>query len=176
MTTAPGGAMFSEGPKAERTFPLTAVAIAAVAIAILVTVLILLARRHGPAVDWTKPHLAAAYADNLEITNLQMSESTSLSGGKSTYIDGRLSNKGDKTVTGVLVQVGFPNDSGMPPQLEVAPIQLIRIREPEVDTQPLSAAPIPPGGSADFRLIFENVSDNWNEQQPQMVAVQVQTK
>ena len=56
------------------------------------------------------------------------------------------------------------------------PLSLIRTREPYVDTEPVSAAPIAPGGEADFRLIFENIGDNWNQQLPVMHAVQVSTK
>jgi hypothetical protein len=105
-----------------------------------------------------------------------MSESTSLSGGKSTYIDGHIANKGDKTVTGITVQVLFANDTGMPPQIETVPLNLIRTREPYVDTQPISAAPLAPGGEADFRLIFENIQESWNQQTPAMRAVQVSTR
>ena len=39
------------------------------------------------------------YAASLPLTNLKPSESTSLSGGKSTYIDGHVANNGSRTVT-----------------------------------------------------------------------------
>ncbi len=169
-------AMFSDKPKEERSFPTTAVAIAAVAVVILVAVLVMLGRRHGPAFDPTKPQPPAPYANSLEISNIELSESTSLSGGKSTYIDGHVVNKGSQTVTGITVQVAFPNDSGMPPQRMIEPMQLVRIRQPEVDTQPVSAAPIAPGSGADFRMIFENVNDNWNNAAPTMTAIAVTTK
>jgi hypothetical protein len=90
--------MFTE-PKPPRSFPTTAVAIAAVAVVVLVVVLVLMGRKPaGPPPNTLQP--VAAYADNLEVSSLQMSESTSLSGGKSTYIDGHIANKGTATVNG----------------------------------------------------------------------------
>ena len=170
----PTPAMFTE-PTPPRSFPTTAVVIAAVAIVVLVVVLVLMGHKPaGPPPNTLQP--AAAYADNLEVTNVQMSEATSVSGGKSTYIDGHIANKGTATVTGVTVQVLFSNDMGMPPQIETVPLRLIRTREPYVDTEPVSAAPLPPGGEADFRMIFESVPDNWNLQTPGMRAIQVSTR
>jgi hypothetical protein len=98
--------MFAE-PTPGRRFPAAAVAIAAVAVAILVTVLVLLGKRHeaGPPPKTVLP--AAAYAPNLVLSNLQMSESTSMSGGKLTYIEGHIANRGPATVTGITVQVVF---------------------------------------------------------------------
>ena len=163
--------MFKE-PTTPRSFPTTAVAIAAVAVVVLVVVLVLMGRKPaGPPPTTLQP--VAAYADYLEVSNLQMSESTSLSGGKSTYVDGHIANKGKATVTGVTVQVIFANDMGMPPQIETVPLRLIRTREPYVDTESVSAAPLAPGGEADFRLIFESIPDNWNLQTPGMRAIQV---
>jgi hypothetical protein len=166
--------MFKE-PTPPRSFPVTAVVIAAVAVVVLVVVLVLMGRKPaGPPPNTLQP--VAAYADYLEVSDIQMSESTSLSGGKSTYIDGHIANKGMATVTGVTVQVIFVNDVAMPPQIETVPLRLIRTREPYVDTEPVSAAPIAPGGEADFRLIFESVPDNWNLQTPGMRAIQVSTR
>ena len=98
--------MFNEPPR-ERSFPTTAVGIASVAVVILVLVLVMLGHRHG-----SSSAANAAYGPNLAISNIQMSESTSLSGGKSTYIDGHIANHGPATVTGVTVQVLFANDTG----------------------------------------------------------------
>jgi hypothetical protein len=116
------------------------------------------------------------YSASLPISNLQMSESTSMSGGKQTYIEGHIANHGPKTVTGITVQVVFANDLHMAPQIETGPLNLIYMRQPYVDTRPVSASPIAPGGEADFRLIFDDVSDNWNQQLPQIRIPQVQTR
>jgi hypothetical protein len=118
----------------------------------------------------------AAYAANLPLSELAMSESTSLSGGKSTFVDGHIRNTGSQTVTGVTVQVIFHNDEAMPPQLETVPLALIRTREPYVDTQMVSAAPLKPGDEREFRLIFESIPTNWNYQMPEVHVVRVDTK
>ena len=54
--------------------------------------------------------MAAAdpYAAKLPITNLQMSEATSFSGAKVTYIDGQITNSGDRTLNAITVQARLP--------------------------------------------------------------------
>ena len=118
----------------------------------------------------------AAYAANLPLSELAMSESTSLAGGKSTFVDGHIKNTGGQTVTGVTVQVIFRNDEAMPPQVETAPLMLIRTREPYVDTQMVSVAPLKAGDEREFRLIFESIPTNWNYQMPEVHVVRVDTK
>jgi len=171
----PSSPLFTD-PAPARSFPTTAVAIAAVAVLILVAALVLLERR-GPAAP--SPHTlqpVASYASNLPVSNLQLSESTSMSGGKQTYLEGHIANHGPNTVTGVTVQVIFANDTHMAPQIETGPLNLIYMRQPYVDTRAVSASPLAPGTEADFRLIFDDVSDNWNQQLPQIRIAQVETR
>jgi hypothetical protein len=118
----------------------------------------------------------APYAANLGLSQLAMSESTSLSGGKSTYIDGHIHNTGNETVTGATLQVVFANDQAMPAQIETVPLSLIRTREPYVDTQPVSAAPLKPGDEREFRLIFESIPQNWNTQMPEIRIIRTTEK
>jgi hypothetical protein len=166
-------AMFAE-PTPPRAFPTTAVAIAATAIVILAAFLVLLARR--PATPPATALPAAAYASNLIFTNLHMSDATSGSGGRLIYIEGHVANHGPAIVTGVTLQLAFANDAAMPPQIESAPLSLIYMREPYVDTHLVSAAPLAPGAEADFRLIFDDVSDNWNQQLPHLNATRISTR
>jgi hypothetical protein len=79
-------------------------------------------------------------------------------------------------VTGVNVVVTFPNDIGEPPQRTPMPLMLIRTREPYVDIEPVSSAPLKPGESHDFRLIFDHVSPTWNQQHPTIQVMHVQTQ
>ncbi len=113
------------------------------------------------------------YAAQLPLSGFAMSESTSLSGGKSTFVDGVVRNTGSKTVSSMTVQVLFKNDEGMPPQMETLPLSLIRMREPYIDTEPVSLAPIKPGEEREFRLIFEKIAGNWNTQVPEIRIIQV---
>lgn len=178
MSESPSGSqspMFTD-PVPERSFPTGAVGIAAVAVAILVIVMVLMARRSQPAPQPNTLLPVAAYAANLPITNLQMSESSSMSGGKQTYLEGHIANHGTQTVTGVTVQVVFSNDVSMPPQIETIPLNLIYMRQPYIDTHPISASPLAPGADGDFRLIFDDISDNWNQQLPKIRITNVETR
>jgi hypothetical protein len=118
----------------------------------------------------------AAYAPNLALSNIEMSEADTNTGGKSTYIDGHIANHGANTVTGITVQAIFSNDDAMPPQLETTQLYLIRSREPYIDTETVAVAPLAPGAEADFRLIFENIYPNWNTQPPAIHITQVSTR
>ena len=163
-------------PLPKRAFPATAVTIAAVAVAILVTLLVLMSRRHEATPPPNTLLPLAAYAPNLVLTDVHMSESSSMSGGKLLYVEGHLANHGPATVTGISVQVVFSNDVKMPPQMETGPLNLIYMRQPYVDTRPVSASPLAPGAEADFRLAFDDVNDTWNQQMPQIRITQVATR
>jgi hypothetical protein len=116
------------------------------------------------------------YAANLNIGGLQMSEATSFSGAKVTYIDGQITNNGNRTLTAIIVQVGFHSDVGQFAQRLAVPLSFIRTRQPYVDLEPVSAAPIEPGQSHDFRLIFDTVPADWNLQYPEIRVISVHSK
>ncbi|HZY62399.1 MAG TPA: DUF2393 family protein [Edaphobacter sp.] len=122
--------------------------------------------------------LAAAdsYAASLPITGLQMSESSNFAGGKVTYVDGHLANTGNRTVTGITVQVAFRDFGNQLAQKETLPLTLIRTREPYVDTQAVSANPIKPGEQRDFRIVLDQVTGEWNGQYPEVRIIQVAGK
>jgi hypothetical protein len=167
---SPNPGMFAE-PPVEGGLSSKTLAIAAVAVLILAAVLVLMARRPAaPAAN------NAAYAAQIELRDVQMSEADSQSGGKLIYLDGRVVNHGAAAVTALRVQVAFPNDLGQPAQTETVPVNLIYMREPYIDTRPVAAAPLAPGAAADFRLIFDDIKDSWNQQEPHFKVVQVATK
>jgi hypothetical protein len=115
------------------------------------------------------------YAAHLAIRNVQISQATNFAGDQLTYVDGTVSNQGDKTVTAVSVRVFFANDDGEQPQTKQVPVMLIRARQPYVDTEPVSAAPLKPGASREFRLIFDDVSTLWNQQIPKVKVASIST-
>jgi hypothetical protein len=161
-----GHPVFTEPPK-EKAFPTVPVAIAAIVVVVAIVALLIIGRGR------TGPSGGSAYASNLVVTDLEVSQSESLSGGRSTYVDGHVVNQGDKTVTGATVEAQFAGDQS---QTLSAPVSIIRTRQPYVDTEPMSSAPLAPGGQADFRLIFEGVSESWNQQMPALRVVEVSTK
>lgn len=119
---------------------------------------------------------ADPYAASLAIADVKMSESSSVGGTKVTYLDGTIANHGDKTVTGMTVQVAFRDYTHIMAQKDTMPLSLIRTHEPYVDTEPVSAAPIKPGDSREFRLIFDHVAASWNQEYPELRIIQVSTR
>jgi len=151
--------------------------IAATAVA-LVAAAILLIQEHGRHAATVTPISAAAdaYAVNLPLTGFAMSESSNLAGGKVTYLDGHIANHGTSTVTGVTVQVLFRSYTKEVAQNETQSLKIIRMREPYIDVEPVSAAPLKPGEEKDFRLIFDAVSPDWDGAYPEVRVLHVATK
>ena len=150
-------------------------AIAGVVIAVGLGLLIAFGGRRSSTPVVMGPGLAPAdpYAASLAITDLKMSEASNFAGGKVTYLDGKIANQGNRTLTAITVQVAFRNDLKEIAQKETLPLSLIRTREPYVDTQPVSASPLKPGEQREFRLIFDSVAPDWNQQYPEIRVVQV---
>jgi Protein of unknown function (DUF2393) len=150
-------------------------AIAGFAIAVGLSLVIAFGGHRNSTPLATGPGLAPAspYAANLPITDLKMSEASNFAGGKVTYVDGKIANQGNQTLTGITVQVAFRNDLKEIAQKETLPLNLIRTREPYVDIQPVSASPLKSGEQRDFRLIFDGVASDWNQQYPEVRVIQV---
>ncbi len=156
----------------ERNWLPVAVA-AAIVLAVLIVLVVLFGRgKGGPAVTPINAK-TDPYATYLPISQLAMSESSNLAGGKVTYLDGHIGNTGNRTVTGITVQVLFRDGAHEVAQNETQALKLIRMRDPYIDVEPVSAAPLRPGGSADFRLIFDTVADNWNGEYPEIRIIHV---
>jgi hypothetical protein len=153
------------------------VAIAAAVVLVLAVGWVLI-QGHGKTAPAVTPVSAQPdpYAASMPITKLAMSESGNLAGGKVTYLDGHIANTGNRTVTAVTVQVLFRNVAHEVAQNETQSLKVIRVREPYVDLEPLSAAPLKPGGEQDFRLIFDAVSPNWDGAYPDVRIVRVDSK
>ncbi len=168
----PEGTVLTGRPRTSREFPLAAIIIAgAVVLALLAASLFLTRSRGGAPAGAVLP--LDPYAADLSLSALAMSESTSLSGGKSTFLDGHIRNTGQKIVLAATVQVFFRNDENLQPTVETLPVTLIRTREPYIDTEPISAEPLKPGDDREFRLIFETLPANWNTQLPEVHVVSV---
>ncbi len=116
------------------------------------------------------------YAANLPISQFAMSESANLAGGKVTYLDGQIANTGNRTITGVTVQVLFRDPAHEVAQNETQPLKLIRMRQPYIDVEPVSAAPLKPGDRRDFRLIFDTVARDWDGAYPEVRIVRVESQ
>jgi hypothetical protein len=152
--------------------------IIAAAVVIAVAVVGVLVLEHSKPKATVTPISAApdTYAASLPISGLVMSESSNLAGGKVTYLDGHIANVGNRTVTGITVQVLFRTFAHEVAQNETQPLKLIRMRQPYIDLEPVSAAPLAPGAEGDFRLIFDAVSPDWDGAYPEIRVLHVEAK
>jgi hypothetical protein len=156
-------------------YPVLAWIASALIVAALVGAFLYLGRKQTvPVPNTLQP--VDAYAASLPLSQFAMSEAENLSGGKLTYLDGHVQNTGNRTVSGISVQVIFQNDVALTPQIDTVPLTLIRMKEPYIDTEPVSAAPLKPGDEREFRLTFESVPDNWNQQMPEVRIIQTELK
>ena len=146
-----------------------AIAIAAV---ILVAVLIALALRQ-PQKKVSGP---PPYAANLNLSDFKMSAAQNFVGATVSYVDGTITNSGDKTVTRVMVQVNFNDDMGQIAQREEIPMQVLKTDGPYPEAVDFSVSPLGPGQSKPFRLTFESISTQWNRQYPEIQLVEVTTR
>jgi hypothetical protein len=149
------------------------------AIVLVVAVLLLLSQNGGNQGNITvRPANTPLdpYAASLPLSDLAMSESGNLAGGKVTYIDGQIANHGQRTVTAVTVQVLFRDFAHQVTQNETKSLKLIRVREPYIDVEPVSAAPLKPGDAHEFRLIFDAVKPDWDGAYPELRVLHVETR
>lgn len=172
VSTGPNLDLMPREQASERSWLPIAIAAGAV---LLVAAVVTLTMQHGRKPAAVTPVSAAPdpYAASLPISNLVMSESTNLAGGKVTYIDGTITNTGSRTVQGITVQVLFRDFAKEVTQNETHPLQWIRTRDPYVDVEPVAAAPLAPGASHQFRLIFDGVSPDWDGAYPEVRILHV---
>jgi len=116
------------------------------------------------------------YAAQLKISDLKMSQSQNFVGANVTYVDGTLANTGGRTVGHTTVRVTFKDLYGQIAQVEEVPMKILQTSGPYPDTVDLAVAPLAPGQSQPFRLIFEHVSEQWNQAYPELQIVDIQLK
>ena len=165
----------SSTPARERNWmPL---AIAAAAVVILAAAIVVISERGGNRATVAPVNASAdPYAANLTITNLHLYQSSNMAGNQLLYLDGHMVNKGNRTVTGIAMQVLFRDAAQEVAQNETQPLKVVRTRDPYVDLEPLSAAPLKPGDERDFRLIFDHVTPDWDGAYPQLRILRVQAQ
>jgi Protein of unknown function (DUF2393) len=170
-----GPQLVRPAPAQERNWLPLAVA-AAIVLAVLGGVFLIFGRGKNTPVVTPISAPIDPYSANLAVTGLQMSESSNLAGGKVTYLDGQITNNGSKTVTGMTVQVLFRDPAHEVAWNDTQPLRIIRTREPYIDVEPQSAAPLSPGSHEDFRLIFDTVPQDWDGAFPEIRILHVESK
>ena len=148
--------------------PFLPLGIGAAVVLVVVGLFILLGRKGN---DNSANGTADPYAASVSISNAAMSTADNFAGQQVTYIEGKITNNGGKTVNNAVVQIVFHDSLGQIVQKETQKLMVITSREPYIDTAPLSTAPLRPGQTRDFRLTFEHVSADWNVQLPEISIV-----
>lgn len=145
-----------------------AIAVGVAAVVAVVAVIAVLTR--------TNPRAPAAphpYASNVRLSGLKMSTSENFVGAKVTYIDGTVTNAGDKTVSHAVVHVNFKNSLDQIAQAEDVALRVLQTSGPYPDAVDLSTSPLAPGQSKPFRLTFEHISADWNQAYPELQVTDV---
>jgi hypothetical protein len=152
--------------------PWIPIIIGAVTVLIALGVIFFFTRTDTPTTDTSPP----AYAANLPLGEIHLSSAQNFAGQSVTYLEGKIQNTGQQTVDGISVQVAFKNSLGETVQRETQPLMVITTRQPYIDTASVKNAPLKPGDARDFRLTFEHVSSDWNQQTPEIKVVRVSTR
>ena len=148
--------------------PLIPIAIGVLAVLVVIGLFILF----GRGANQNAPTAGVdPYASSLSISSPAMSTADNFAGQQVTYIEGKITNNGSKTVNNAVVQIVFHDSLGQVVQKETQPLMVITTREPYIDTAPLGTAPLHPGQTREFRLTFEHVSADWNMQLPEIKIV-----
>ena len=77
-----------------------------------------------------KPAAPPAYAANLKFSDLKTSAAQNFVGATVSYIDGTITNTGDKTVIHAVAQITFKDELGQTAQREELPIRVLRTGGP----------------------------------------------
>ncbi|MGA7295010.1 MAG: DUF2393 family protein [Terriglobales bacterium] len=120
-----------------------------------------------------KPAAPPVYAAHLKFSDLKMSAAQNFVGATVNYLDGTVTNTGDKTVTHAVVQVTFKDDMGQLAQRDELPIHVLRTAGPYDEAVDLSQSPLGPSQSKPFRLTFETISAQWNHSYPDLEIIEV---
>jgi Protein of unknown function (DUF2393) len=123
-----------------------------------------------------KPTPPPAYAAYLKFSDLKTSAAQNFVGATVSYIDGSVTNTGDKTVIHAVVQITFKDDMGQTAQREELPLRVLRTGGPYDEAVDLNLSPLASGQSKPFRLTFENISAQWNHAYPDLQITQVAVK
>jgi hypothetical protein len=116
------------------------------------------------------------YIAQLQLSDFKMSAAENFIGATVSYIDGTITNTGNKTVTRVIVQVNFLDSMGRLAQQEELPLRLFRNNGAYNEPVDLNVAPLGPGQSEPFRLTFDSISAQWSHQYPDLKITDVTVK
>jgi hypothetical protein len=142
----------------------------AAVVLVLIGVFVLLGRSSPPDAN---VKAADPYLAKMQVSSLHMATAQNFAGSSVTYIEGRITNGGDRKITAARVEVLFKNSLGEIAQKEMLAVTVLLPNVPYVDYGPIEQAPLGPAQARDFRLTLEHVSADWDGQIPQVKVVSV---
>jgi hypothetical protein len=166
-----GGLIQPSPPAEERDSSWRTIAIT-VAIVLALAVIVVLLLHSRPSQASGPP----AYAANLKLSDFKMSAAENFVGATVSYVDGTVTNAGNRTVTHIMVDVVFRDDMGQLAQRETVPLKVLKTGGPYDEAVDLSVSPLGPGQSDPFRLTFESISAQWNHQYPEIQIADLTVK
>lgn len=116
------------------------------------------------------------YAAQVRLQDVKMATAQNFVGATVTYLEGQIANLGQQTVTRAVADVTFRNAMDQVVQHDTLPIRVLEDRPGYQDAVDLALLPLAPGQARHFRLTFEHVSADWNQQYPTVKIVDVATK
>jgi hypothetical protein len=116
------------------------------------------------------------YIASLKLSDFKMSAAENFIGHTVSYVDGAITNTGDKTVTHVVVEVVFQDSIGQLAQREEVPLQVVRTNGAYLEPVDVSVSPLAPGQMQPFRLTFDSISAQWNRNYPEIRVTDVAVK
>jgi Protein of unknown function (DUF2393) len=155
----------------ERESNLRPMLIGAVLVVVVLGAIVLFSRSNR-----SRPIAPHPYAAKLKLSDLKMSAAENFVGASVTYIDGTVTNTGDKTVTHAVVHVLFKDSMGQTVQAEDIPLHVLLTSGPYPDSVDLAQSPLAPGQSKPFRLTFEHISADWSQSYPDLQVTAVTLK
>jgi len=149
----------------------TTIGIGVAFVVVVIAIIALISRSEPKSAKMPHP-----YISNIKLSNLKMSAAENFVGASVTYIDGTITNTGDKTLTRVMVHVTFKDSMGQVAQTEDVPLHVLQTGGPYPDAVDLNVSPLAPGQSKPFRLTFESISAQWNHEYPELQITDVTVK
>jgi hypothetical protein len=155
----------------ERETNWRAIGIGVAMVVAIVIILLLISRTQQKT-----PSGPPAYAANIKFSDLKMSAAENFVGATVSYIDGTVTNAGNQTVTHAVAEVTFKDSMGQLAQRETVPLRVLRTSGPYPEAVDLSLSALAPGQSKPFRLTFEGISAQWNQEYPEIKVTDVTVK
>jgi hypothetical protein len=137
-------------------------------VAVIVAAVVLFTRMGRHEANPNDPYLA-----KLQLSNLSLATAQNFAGTSVTYIEGTLTNSGDRKLTGARALVIFKNSLGEITQKEPLPVTVLIPNSPYINYGTLDRAPLAPGQSREFRLTIEYITPDWDGQIPQVTITSV---